>query len=261
MPQKSIIGVQLLVIVFSFQNFTLLQKNKLISLSKTLASDSLPSLFNLPVSVEAYNQLQELQYELSSLVLDDLNDSWTYIWGSPQFSSSKAYRSLIGHTQAHPIFKWLWKTSCQNKHKVFFWLILIDRLSTRDMMRRRRMHLDDYHCVLCQQPPEETVMHLLFFCPFARDCWGMLNFQFDDDLTIPQIFQAWKALLNVPFALDIFILLCWAIWMVRNDVIFRNKNPSVEDCRRYLTVESLLLLHRSKAEFTPMLESWIQFQL
>ena len=123
------------------------------------------------------------------------------------------------------------------------------------------MHLDDYHCVLCQQPPEETVMHLLFFCPFAKDCWGMLNFQFDDDLTIPQIFQAWMALLNVPFALDIFILLCWSIWMVSNDVIFRNTNPSVEDCRRYLTVESLLLLHRSKVEVTPLLDSWIQSQL
>ena len=28
-----------------------------------------------------------------------------------------------------PAFKWLWKSSCQNKHKVFFWLLLKDRLA------------------------------------------------------------------------------------------------------------------------------------
>ena len=187
---------------------------------------ALSDLFNLPVSVEAYNQMQELQFELSTLVLDDMNDSWTYIWGSSQFLSSKAYRILTGHTQVDPIFKWLWKTSCQGKHKVFFWLVLKDRLSTRNMIRRRGMHIEDYQCVLCQQSSEETIVHLLFYCPFAKDCWGLVNFQFAYHLTIPQIFQAWKTLLKVDFSLDIFILFCWAVWMMRNDVIFRNKNPS-----------------------------------
>jgi len=79
----------------------------------------------------------------------------------------------------------------------------------------------------------------------------MLNFQYADHLLIPQIFQAWKTFLNVAFSLDIFIILCWAIWMMRNDVIFRNKNPSVADCKRYVTVDSLLLLHKTKAGITP----------
>lgn len=204
--------------------------------------------------------MQELQLELSTIMLDTSKDSWVYIWGSAQYSSSKAYRLLTGHTQVDPIFKRLWKTSCQSKHKVFFWLVLVDRLSTRNMLRRRRMHLD-YNCVLCQQTSEETVMHLLFYCPFAKDCWGIMNFQLADNLSITQIFQAWRSLINVSFSLDIFILFCWGIWMMRNDVIFRNKNPYVEDCRRTVTVESLLLLHRSKASITPILESWIQSHL
>jgi hypothetical protein len=32
---------------------------------------------------------------------------------------------------------------------------------------------------------------------------------------------------KVEFALGLFIFFCWGIWMVRNDVIFRNKNPVV----------------------------------
>lgn len=152
------------------------------------------------MSIEAYTQLQELQLEFSSLVPNDLNDTWTYIWGSSQFSSSKAYKTLTGHSQAEPIFRWLWKTSCQGKHKIFFWLALRDRLSNRNMIRRRGMFLEDYQCVLCQHSTEETVMHLLFYCPFAKDCWGLVNFYFADHLSIPQIFQAWKSMLKVKFS-------------------------------------------------------------
>jgi hypothetical protein len=91
-------------------------KNKSISLRKAFDSVNFHDLFNLPVSVEAYNQMQEFQLELSELVLSEENDKWTYIWGNTQFSSSKAYKSLTGHSQVHPIYRWLWKTSCQGKH-------------------------------------------------------------------------------------------------------------------------------------------------
>lgn len=236
-------------------------KNKKISLSIAWSSDILVNLFNLPVSVEAHLQFQNLHEELSSLLLLEPEDNWTYIWGSPIFSSSKAYKSLSGCSQTEPIFKWLWKTSCQGKHKIFFWLILRDRLSTRNMIRRRGMFLEDFNCVLCQLPTEETLMHLLFYCPFSKDCWGILNFQFDDHLSVSQIFQAWKALLKVDFAFDLFILLCWGIWMVRNDVIFRNKSPGIQDCRRYLTEEARCLLHRMKGSLLPSFESWINSNL
>jgi len=103
-----------------------LQKNKLISLSKAHGTATLHDLFNLPLSVEAYNQLQELQLEFSTIALNEMNDNWVYIWGSAQFSSSKAYKTLTGHSQVEPIFRWLWKTSCQGKHKFFSgWLLLI----------------------------------------------------------------------------------------------------------------------------------------
>jgi hypothetical protein len=94
-------------------------KNKSISLSKAHGTAALHDLFSLPLSVEAYTQFRELQFEFSDLVLNNLNDNWTYIWGSSQFSSSKAYKTLSGHSQVEPIFRWLWKTSCQGKHNIF----------------------------------------------------------------------------------------------------------------------------------------------
>lgn len=105
-----------------------------ITVSKAYALKDLHQLFNLPLSAQALDQLLQLDMDLDSILLDDENDCWTYIWGNPLFSSSKAYCSLIGHQQVHPVFKWLWKSRCQNKHKFFFWLILNDRLSTRNVL-------------------------------------------------------------------------------------------------------------------------------
>jgi len=59
---------------------------------------------------------------------------------------------------------------------------------------------------LCQQSIEEIVMHLLFHCPFAKDCWGALNFLFNDQLSISQICHEWKVVTPLGFAMDIFIL-------------------------------------------------------
>jgi hypothetical protein len=54
-------------------------KNKSISLQKALSSATLVDLFNLPLSVQAHLQFQNLQEELTSLTNLDLNDRWTYI--------------------------------------------------------------------------------------------------------------------------------------------------------------------------------------
>jgi hypothetical protein len=240
-----------------YPEFHSFAKNKSICLSKATESSGVVNLFNLPLSVEAFNQLQELQSELHNLELTDMDHKWHYIWGSNRFSSAQAYKQLVGHSQVDPIFKRLWKTSCQGKHKIFFWLILKDRLSIRNMIRRRGMDLEDYNCVFCQHPPEETLMHLLFYCPYAKLCWNIVGFDFDDDLTTLQIFNLWGSRWKAPFSLDIFIIWCWGIWMVRNDTVFKNTAPSVAACKFYIVEEVSLLLLRTKERVTPLLESWI----
>lgn len=80
---------------------------------------------------------------------------------------------LIGHRQVRRAFHWFWGSSCQNKRKLFFWLALQDRLSTRGLLRRRNMHFLDYNCVLCVSNIEDLI-HLLFQCPFCLNCWTSL---------------------------------------------------------------------------------------
>jgi hypothetical protein len=56
-----------------------------------------------------------------------------------------------------------------NKCKVFFWQLLNDRLSTRELLKQRNMVLNDYNCILCNLGTEESLVHLLLASPFC-DC-------------------------------------------------------------------------------------------
>jgi hypothetical protein len=81
---------------------------------------SISIIRHLPLSEEAYTQFNTLKGTPNILELQDSHDSWTYIWDSSYSSSKRAYNHLSGSMPAHPVFQWLWKSSCQNKHKIFF---------------------------------------------------------------------------------------------------------------------------------------------
>jgi hypothetical protein len=98
---------------------------------------------------------------LDDIDLSDSPNIWSYRWGH-SFSPKRAYLHLVGPRQVHQAYKWLWKSSVQKRHKVFFWLLLKDRLSTRNILRRRNKALPSYECVLCNLHVEETLEH--FFC-------------------------------------------------------------------------------------------------
>jgi hypothetical protein len=119
--------------------------------------------FQLPLLMVASHQFAELVDSLEewNRELND-NDSWTYIWGSRIFTSKQAYVNMKGHYSAPLTFQWLWKSRCQGKNKVFFWLLLNDRLNTRNLLRHNRFHLPSTNCVMFNHGVEETMHHL--FC-------------------------------------------------------------------------------------------------
>jgi hypothetical protein len=141
------------------------------------------------------------------IVLNDAHDRWRYIWGSDKFSSQKAYRFSMGRMQIHPIYRLVWKSKCQPKHRVFYWLWLKNRLNTRNMLRRRNMELDSYSCENCLWQREETLYHLFLRCNFAKACWNSIG------ITPPRIPNPEEASanlnhqLNVPFSMEIIILM------------------------------------------------------
>lgn len=104
-----------------------------------------------------------------------------------------------------------WKCPSQPKHKVFFWLLLKDRLSTRNILRRRNMVIENYNCVLCNYSVEETLEHLFLHCDFAKQCWNLLGIDIPTNSNFPDIVSILKARLQSEFFMVTIILMSWSI--------------------------------------------------
>ena len=138
-------------------------KSTIISVHDFLHVEFLEDNFHLPLSHQAFYEflvLEERCQEFRHDTQEETHDNWNYIWGSDKFEVKKAYSAMIGHSPSPPHFSWVWATSCQNKHKFFFWLLLLDRLNTRNLMMRKNFNLPDYNCVTSNCITEESANHL-----------------------------------------------------------------------------------------------------
>ena len=103
--------------------------------------------------------------------------------------------------------------------------------------------------------------HLFLLCPLAAQFWVLLG------LTIPafnnpaDVVASFRRQLNVTFFMEIIILGCWGIWMTHNDFIFRQIDPSVQNCRAHFKKELALAVHRAKNSIVDILKEWIDNHL
>jgi hypothetical protein len=138
----------------------------------------LRDLFQLPLSEEAYAQFCELQIYLQGIQGLNEPDQWKYIWGTGQHRAANAYKTIIGSQPVHLAYKWIWQSACQQKHKVFYWLLLKNRLNTRGMLQRRNMQLESYDCKLCLLQSTKVLRHLFYKCPFGKTVGHKLELLF-----------------------------------------------------------------------------------
>ena len=120
----------------------------------------------LPLFAQASNQLTELQEIINGRQWEHTQkDSWHYNWG-PIFSSKKAYSHLQGSLEASPLFKWIWKSGNLGKYKFFAWLLLKDRLSTRNLLRRKKHVPWWLHMCIMYQWPWGNKLPFVLWVPF-----------------------------------------------------------------------------------------------
>lgn len=195
------------------------------SVNEIMNAEDLDNIFFLPISEEAYAELQGLNDFLQLQHFDDhAKDVWSYQWGSITYSSSKFYKTVFQNIPAHPAFSWVWKSKCTPRVKFFAWLIVVDRLNTKTMLRRRHMKVQDEEifCVLCNERAEEDLDDLFFNCPFARRCWEKIGIQWNTHLSMFSRLAHTRQQQNVPFFMEAVIIAAWEIWKIRNDKIFKN---------------------------------------
>jgi hypothetical protein len=186
--------------------------NKEITKATTKTQDSVHELFQLPLSAEVFSQLQMVETKLSRIPPSALCGKWAY-WGSAQYSSQKAYKIIHVSPPAPRSFIGLWPSKCQPKQKLFFWLLLHDRLNTCNLLRRRRMQIDPYVCENCIRQKEKIVSHMFFRCGFTKQCWQMVGVLSPRTLDLHTVVERIRAQLAKPWSMETIVTMTWCIYL------------------------------------------------
>jgi hypothetical protein len=120
------------------------------------------------------------------------------------------------------------------------------------------MVLEDYNCAVCGQELEETLEHLFLHCNFTSQCWSSLNLDSDLNQDPLQILENFRANLQVPFFMEIIILMSWSIWMARNALIFDSVAPSVQSTIEIFKYNFAMVIHRAKTRNAPFMSIWLE---
>jgi hypothetical protein len=75
--------------------------------------------------------------------------------------------------------------------------------------------------------------HLFLTCSFAKQCWSILGTNLPDNSVLPGITSTLKARLQSDFFKVAVILMCWSIWVARNDLIFNGIQPNIQSCKGF----------------------------
>ena len=134
------------------------------------------------------------------------------------------YQALI-KTDVPNFNKGIWKLKAPLKLKVFLWYLRKGVILTKDNLAKRNWQ-GSTTCSFCSE--NETIRHLFFDCRFARVVWGLiyLTFSITKPFSVTSMFGAWlcgfhKRLTNI--ALLGAAITVWAIWLHRNDLVFKKK--------------------------------------
>jgi hypothetical protein len=88
--------------------------------------------------------------------------------------------------------------------------------------------------------------------------WNTLHLLVPGGATTFQILEAFKTQLHLPFFMEIVITMCWSIWTVRNDVIFRGMSALVQPCKSIFRTEFALVILRAKTALHLAIDLWLE---
>ena len=72
----------------------------------------------------------------------------------------------------------------------------------------------------CNNGDGETIEHLFFDRPFAKECWGTLNFIWERSLPIMDRLVQAASTQNIPFFTEVALIAAWELWKMRNGNVF-----------------------------------------
>lgn len=184
----------------------------------------------------------QLLYIISTSSFTHNNDKIAWWWEhSGKFTVRSIYKLLNFRGVNDNKYAIIWSLSLLPKIRIFLWLLLNNRILTKNNLRKRGWD-GDIKCQFC--PLQETISHLFLHCQQAQKIWfwlGPSQQHFLDWHTCSDIFIFSKSLSHdqpIGF-LVVFSAFCWTLWKHRNELCFQQ--VSTKSTRSIILLISLLL--------------------
>lgn len=171
------------------------------------------------------NQLRKMRDVLMTVVLSPEQDKPVWQWGKNGNFTVKTMYEHLCRTQDGLPHKIIWKAKIPLKIKIFMWLVKQNAILTKDTLKRRNWK-GDTNCVFCCEA--ETIEHLFFTCSMAKYVWSLIGLVIGADCrpeNMEQYFVWVQHFLPTGGACYMAGLaaVIWAIWTMRNRVVFDKK--------------------------------------
>jgi len=236
-------------------------KDPWVTAMEFLGSQDIFQHFHLPLSSQAFDELTILQSMLDGLIrAPGSKDIWFWKGTAKGYSPKLFYSHTFVSASFNPLTAWIWKSSCTMKIKVFAWMLIMDRLNTKDMVDRRHWHLEDgVNCVLCPLQTRETRDHLFFNCNFSVRVWNYLQIDWSSGDSMAHLVLNASRSFRKPFFTEVVFIACWNIWIIRNAKVFRHERARFNKWRSAFIHDISLMQYRVKAAYKDDLLRWISF--
>jgi hypothetical protein len=246
-----------------FPQLFLFAKNKKITLQYAVQQmqEDRFNMFHTPLSTIVDEQCTRLQNTLNCLtVLENETmekDKWSLDGNNGKYSTKKVYLAITKPNIAPAPFMWIWDSACLPKHKFFFWLLIQDRLNTKELMKRKKFFVDNQRCILCDDNTEECMTHLFFECDFSRNFWWKIGIEWNTDLDIMEMHIDANDRISNIFFKETMMVGCWSIWNQRNKIIFENSQKDIELCYAFFKLSMTQERHKVKPGLKEGMQDWI----
>lgn len=141
---------------------------------------------------------------------------------------------------------------------MFAWLLISDRLNTKDLLVRRHWKVtEDHTCVMCSARVYEDRQHLFFDCLFSQRVWNYLQITWESGEYMLQVASKAHDSFAKPFFSEVVFLACWHIWKLRNGKIFRKERPSFMAWHSNFVHDLTIHMHRFPKKLVTSVKVWL----
>jgi hypothetical protein len=198
-------------------------RDKDITVEKVLNSDFQALSFRRRIIGDLSMKFGDLVACCNTFQINNQKDKVSWSLDKKGYSVKSFYSKKCDQVRVPYYF--LWKTNVPQKIKVFLWLVLRNRILTKDNLKKRNWQ-GPVECVFCGIA--ESIDHLFFRCPVARYVWRVIQISLGISCipsSIEELFGVWIRNFNKNTKLILFGCgaVLWSIWRARNDWCFGNK--------------------------------------